>query len=95
MDQVCPHYNYQQLLSLNTKLAVVKSLLWHLLLTIHFEHTSMFIYLNLANILHNFFSFVLYVIYRSDMACFVHHTHKIVKWDYFFDKSFLHFSNNI
>ena len=47
MDEVCQNYNKQQLLSLNTKLAVVKSLLWHLLLTIHFE----FIYLNLANIL--------------------------------------------
>ena len=53
------------------------------------------IYLNLANILHNFFSFILHVICRSDMACFVHHTHKTVKRDYFFDKSFLHFSNNI
>ena len=29
------------------------------------------------------------------MTCFVHHTHKIVKRDYFFDKLFLHFSNNI
>ena len=94
MYQVCPNYD-SQLLSLNTKLAVVKSLLWHLLLTIHFEHTRIFIYLNLANILHNFFSFILYVICRSDMACFVQHTHKIVKWDCFFDKSFLHFSNKI
>ena len=50
MDEVCQNYNEQQLLSLNTKLAVVKSLLWHLLLTIHFELTSIFIYLNLANI---------------------------------------------
>ena len=50
MDDVCQNYNKQQLLSLNTKLAVVKSLLWHLILTIHFEHTSIFIYLNLANI---------------------------------------------
>ena len=50
MDDVCQNYNKQQLLSLNTKLAVVKYLLWHLILTIHFEHTSIFIYLNLANI---------------------------------------------
>ena len=50
MDEVCQNYNKQQLLSPNTKLAVVKSLLWHLLLTIHFEHTSIFVYLNLANI---------------------------------------------
>ena len=50
MDEVCQSYNKQQLLSLNTKLAVVKFLLWHLLLTIHFERTSIFIYLNLANI---------------------------------------------
>ena len=76
-------------------MAAVKSLLWHFLLTIHFEHTSILIYLNLANILHNFYSFILHAICRSDMACYVHHTHKIVKRDYFFDKSFLHFSNNI
>ena len=50
MDEVCQNYNKQQILSLNTKLAVVKSLLWHLLLTIHFENSSIFIYLNLANI---------------------------------------------
>ena len=39
MDELCQNYNRQQLLSLNTKLAVVKSLIWHLLLTIHFERT--------------------------------------------------------
>ena len=50
MDDVCPNYNKQQLLSQNTKLAIVKSLLWHLLLTIHFERASIFIYLYLANI---------------------------------------------
>ena len=50
MDEECQNYNKQQVLSLNTKLAVVKSLLWHLLLTIHFEHASIFVYLNLANI---------------------------------------------
>ena len=50
MEEVCQNYNKQQLLSLNTKLAVVKSLLWHLLLTIHFERTNIFIYFNLANI---------------------------------------------
>ena len=61
MDDVCQNYNMQELLSLNTKLAVVKSLLWHLILTIHFEHTSIFIYLNLANIFLYFENYIEFV----------------------------------
>ena len=61
MDDVCQNYNMQELLSLNTKLAVVKSLLWHLILTIHFEHTSIFIYLNLANVFLYFENYIEFV----------------------------------